>query len=218
MSFAVFYQAFILVLLLAFSFGPAFFGLINTSIKFGFRAGVSLALGVFLSDLFLSIGICFLFHFGAEDFLSEQKNQSFVGIIGGIILIVFGSVYLFKKEEIKTDQEIKVIRPNPIWLVTKGFFLNLFNPMVWPLWIGNVTAVGESLEPSYDLKKMILFFVFTLLGVFSADLLKVFVADKIKRYITFRLIRIVNLITGFSLLAFGLFLVYKYYFASHGSI
>jgi threonine/homoserine/homoserine lactone efflux protein len=218
MSFAVFYQAFILVLLLAFSFGPAFFGLINTSIKFGFRAGVSLALGVFLSDLFLSIGICFLFHFGAEDFLSEQKNQSFVGIIGGIILIVFGSVYLFKKEEIKTDQEIKVIRPNPVWLVTKGFFLNLFNPMVWPLWIGNVTAVGESLEPSYDLKKMILFFVFTLLGVFSADLLKVFVADKIKRYITFRLIRIVNLITGFSLLAFGLFLVYKYYFASHGSI
>jgi threonine/homoserine/homoserine lactone efflux protein len=218
MTFALVYQAFILVLLLSFSFGPAFFGLINTSIKYGFRAGVSLALGVFLSDLLLSIGICFLFHFGAEDFLSEQKNQSFVGIIGGIILIVFGVVYLTKKEIVKTDQEINIERPKPIWLATKGFFLNLFNPMVWPLWLGNVTAVGESIEPAYDLRKMILFFVFTLLGVLSADLLKVFVAAKIKRYVTIRLIRIVNWITGLSLLSFGLFLVYTYYFASHGSI
>ena len=218
MTFALIYQATILVLLLSFSFGPAFFGLINTSIRYGFRAGVSLAIGVFLSDLLLSLGICLLFHFGAEDFLSEQKNQSFVGIIGGIILIVFGVVYITKKENVKTDQEINISRPKPVWLATKGFFLNLFNPMVWPLWIGNVTAVGKSIEPAYNLKKMILFFVFSLIGVLSADLLKVFIAAKIKHYVTIRLIRIVNWITGFSLLGFGLFLVYTYYFSSHGSI
>lgn len=214
-SFTLIYQAVIIILLLAFSFGPAFFGLINTSIKYGFKAGASLAVGVFLSDLTLSLGICLLFHYGAEDFLESQKNQAFVGIIGGVILIVFGSFYIFKKEEIKTDAEIEITKPNPAWLIVKGFLLNFFNPLVWPLWIGNVTAVGESLEPSYNLKGMVAFFSFTLLGVLSADLLKVFVAYKIKKYITRKLIRGVNLTTGILLAVFGGFLIYKFYFSSH---
>ncbi len=208
--FTLIYQGFIIVLLLAFSFGPAFFGLINTSIKYGFRAGAALAVGVFLSDLVLAIGICLLINFGAEGFLHDPKNQSFVGILGGVILVVFGTLYLLKKEELKTETEIKNVKPNPLWLSTKGFFLNMFNPIVWPLWLGNVTAVGKSLD--YELNKMIFFFSCVLIGVLSADILKVFVAYKIKKYITIRLIRIVNWITGGSLLGIGIYLIYKYFF------
>ena len=217
MSFTAIYQGVIIVLLLAFSFGPAFFGLINTSIKYGFKAGASLAIGVFLSDLTLAFGICLLFHYGAEDLLQSDKNQAFVGIIGGVILIVFGTFYIFKKEEVKTDAEIEILKPSPAWLIVKGFLLNFFNPLVWPLWIGNVSTVGESLEPSYDLRKMILFFLFTLLGVLSADLLKVFIAYKIKKFITAKRIRVVNWTTGILLAGFGAFLIYKFYFTSHAS-
>lgn len=213
--FAVIYQGIIIVLLLAFSFGPAFFALINTSIKYGFRLGAALAIGVFLSDLVLAIGVCMLIDYGAAGYLHDAKNQSFVGIIGGVILIIFGTLYLFKKEEIKTEAEIKISRPHPVWLGVKGFFLNMFNPIVWPLWLGNVTAVGKSFD--YDLYKMIIFFSCTLIGVLSADLLKVFVAYKIKRYLTLRLMKVVNWITGLSLLCFGLFLIYKYFFSSHAS-
>ena len=75
MTFTIIYQGIIIILLLAFSFGPAFFGLINTSIKHGFKAGASLAFGVFLSDLVLALGICILFHLGAEDYLKNEKKK-----------------------------------------------------------------------------------------------------------------------------------------------
>ena len=100
---AVIYQGIIIVLLLAFSFGPAFFGLINTSIKHGFRAGMALAIGVFLSDLVLAVGVCLLINYGAADYLQSPKNQTFIGILGGVILIIFGVLYLIKKEEVKTE-------------------------------------------------------------------------------------------------------------------
>jgi threonine/homoserine/homoserine lactone efflux protein len=213
MTLSIIYQAIIIVLVLAFSFGPAFFALINTSIKHGFKTGAALAIGVIVSDLVLSVAVCLLINKGAESYLQDQKNQAFIGILGGIVLIVFGVIYLMKKEVLQTESAIHIERPHLFWVATKGFFMNMFNPIVWPLWLGNVTAVGQSLNN--DLYKMILFFSFTLLGVLSCDLLKVFVANKIKKNITLRLIKTVNWITGISLLCFGLFLIYKFFFASH---
>jgi threonine/homoserine/homoserine lactone efflux protein len=211
--FSIIYQGIIIVLILAFSFGPAFFGLINTSIKYGFRAGAALAVGVFLSDLVMAVGVCLLFKYGAEGYLKDARNQTFIGILGGIVLIIFGVIYLLKKEEAKTEAEIKVRVPHPVLLGLKGFFLNMFNPIVWPLWLGNVTAVGTNLD--FDLDKMIIFFSFTLVGVLSCDLLKVFIAYKIKKYLTYRLMRVVNWITGISLMCIGVFLIYKFFFSQH---
>ncbi|MBC7861450.1 MAG: LysE family transporter [Bacteroidia bacterium] len=223
--FTIIYQGIIIVLLLAFSFGPAFFGLINTSIKYGFRAGAALAIGVFLSDFLMAIGVCFLVHYGAEDFLQDKKNETFIGILGGVVLIVFGVLYLIKKEAAKTDSEIKVRVPHPVLLGLKGFFLNIFNPIVWPLWLANVAIAEKLFKPADEtissnngnvLNNMIFFFSFTLIGVLACDLLKVYVANKIKKYLTFRLMKIVNWITGISLMSIGFFLIYKFFFLSHG--
>ncbi|MBK6832900.1 MAG: LysE family transporter [Bacteroidetes bacterium] len=58
--FAAVYEGIILGLVLAFSFGPGFFALINTGIKHGFKPAASLAVGIFLSDLALVIfNFCF---------------------------------------------------------------------------------------------------------------------------------------------------------------
>ena len=46
MILSLIYQAVIIIILLTFSFGPAFFALINTGIKFGYRTGSFLAMGV----------------------------------------------------------------------------------------------------------------------------------------------------------------------------
>ena len=86
--FAPVYEGIILGLVLAFSFGPGFFALINTGIKYGFKSGAALATGIFLSDLFLVVLIFILLSLGAQGFLNEPKSQSFIGVVGGIILIV----------------------------------------------------------------------------------------------------------------------------------
>ncbi|MCF8423376.1 MAG: LysE family transporter [Bacteroidia bacterium] len=211
MILSLIYQAIVIVLLLTFSFGPAFFALINTGIKFGYRTGSFLALGVVMSDFFLCLLVCLLVHFGMANLLHSEKAQTFFAIIGGIILIVFGA-FFFKKQPVKTDEIIDIENqlPSPKLMLLKGFLLNLFNPTVWLLWLANVTAISKTLE--YSLIKMILFFSIVLGAVLLVELFKVKLAGKIKNYLTDKIMTIVNYITGSALIIFGLILIYNHYF------
>jgi threonine/homoserine/homoserine lactone efflux protein len=205
------YQGLIIVLLLTFSFGPAFFSLINTGIKYGYKPGSLLAMGIVLSDFMLCLAICFVVHLGAINLLHSEKAQTFSAIIGGVILIVFGTFY-FRKHTTKTDVVIEVDyqAPHPFLLILKGFVINLFNPTVWFLWLGNVTAISKTLD--YSLPKMILFFSIVLGTTLVVELTKVYLAGKIKRFLTDRLMTIVNYITGGALIIFGLVLIYDHFF------
>jgi threonine/homoserine/homoserine lactone efflux protein len=205
------YQALIIIVLLTFSFGPAFFALINTGIKYGYRTGAFLAAGVVISDLFLCLLVIVLVHFGMSNLLHSEKTQTFFAIIGGIILIVFGA-FFFKKSTIKTDEsiEIYVQLPSPPIMLLKGFLLNLFNPTVWLLWLANVTAISKTLE--YSMLKMVIFFSVVLGAVLLIELFKVKLAGKIKAYLTNKIMTIVNYITGSALMLFGLLLIYNHYF------
>lgn len=205
------YQGLIIVLLLTFSFGPAFFSLINTGIKYGYKPGSLLAVGIVLSDLFLCLAICLVVHFGAINLLHSEKAQTFSAIIGGVILIAFGTSY-FRKHTSKSDVVIDVgyQAPHPSLMILKGFVLNLFNPAVWFLWLGNVTAISKTFD--YSLIKMVLFFSVVLGITLVVELTKVYLAGKIKHYLTDRLMTIVNYITGSALVIFGLVLIYDHFF------
>lgn len=207
------YQGLIIVLLLTFSFGPGFFSLINTGIKYGYKPGSLLAIGIVLSDLFLCLAICLVVRLGAVNLLHSEKAQTFSAIIGGVILIAFGTYY-FRKHTTKKDTAIVVdIRaPHPSLLILKGFLINLFNPTVWFLWLGNVTALGKTLD--YSFVKLILFFSIVLGLTLVIELTKVHLAGKIKRFLTDRLMTIVNYITGSALIIFGLVLIYNHFFHS----
>ncbi|MCW3070664.1 MAG: hypothetical protein JWO44_554 [Bacteroidetes bacterium] len=205
------YQGLIIVLLLTFSFGPAFFSLINTGIKYGYKPGSLLAMGIVLSDFMLCLAICLVVHFGAINLLHSEKAQTFSAIIGGVILIAFGTFY-FRKHTTKSDAVIEVDyqAPHPSLMILKGFVINLFNPTVWFLWLGNVTAISKTLD--YSMLKMILFFSIVLTITLVVELTKVYLAGKIKRFLTDRLMTIVNYITGSALIIFGLVLIYDHFF------
>ncbi len=211
MILSLIYQAIVIILLLTFSFGPAFFALINTGIKFGYKTGSFLVAGVVLSDFFLCLLVCVLVHFGMANLLHSEKAQTFFAIIGGIILIVFGA-FFFKKIPVKTDDVIDIENqlPSPKLMLLKGFFLNLFNPTVWLLWLANVTAISKTLD--YSMFKMLVFFSMVLGAVLFVELFKVKLAGKIKNYLTNKIMTIVNYITGSALIVFGLILIYNHYF------
>ena len=209
MILSLIYQTIIIVILLTFSFGPAFFALINIGIKHDYKHAALLAAGVVLSDLFVCIIVILMVHFGAVNFLQDEKNQRFAGILAGIILVVFGAFY-FKKPVSHSNDNIEIQAPSPAVLMLKGFFMNLFNPAVWFLWLGNVTAVGKSF--SYSLLKMIIYFSIVLGLVFTVELFKVFLAGKIKKFFTDRIMHLVNVTTGILLIIFGVVLIYNHYF------
>lgn len=203
------YQTLVIVLLLTFSFGPAFFALINTGIKHGYKTGSLLAAGVVLSDFVVCLLIIFLVHFGATNFIQDEKSQRFMGILAGIVLIVFGAQH-FRQPIDKQENPLQMRVPATSTMIAKGFLLNSLNPAVWLLWLGNVTAVGKTLN--YSLLKMVLYFSITLGLVLLVEIAKVSAAGKLKSFLTPGTMRIINYTTGVLLSIFGLILIYNHYF------
>jgi len=203
------YQTIVIVLLLTFSFGPAFFALINTGITHGYKTGSLLAVGIFASDFILCMLMIVLFHFGASNFIHDEKSQRFMGILAGIVLIVFGALH-FKQPIPKKEDTIEIVVPSAQAMLFKGFILNCLNPAVWLLWLGNVTAVSKTLE--YKVVNMVIYFSITLGLMLLVELGKVSVAGKLKQILTPKTMYVVNIITGGLLVIFGLVLIYNHFF------
>ncbi|MCC7233272.1 MAG: LysE family transporter [Bacteroidia bacterium] len=188
-------------LLLAVMLGPVFFALIQTSLHEGFRAGVHLAIGVFLSDTIL-IAACFFF---AAQLNLMEEHKTIVGWVGGLLLIGFGAFNFFRKIKVReVDDNKKTIHAK---FMAEGFLLNFFNPAVLFFWLGVVGIV--SLRENYSRMHELFFFSSVLLTVFSTDLLKSFVAHRIKNVLNAKVILWVNRITGLVLAAFGMHMIYK---------
>jgi threonine/homoserine/homoserine lactone efflux protein len=204
------YQTIVIVFFLTFSFGPAFFALINTGIKSGYKTGSLLAFGVVLSDFIVSMLMIFLVSFGATSLIQDEKSQRFMGILAGIILIIFGAFHFRDQGQENKNATIEVKSPSPAAMILKGFFLNSLNPAVWLLWLGNVTAVSKTLK--YSIVRMIIYFSITLALVLLVELAKISASDKLKMILTPRIMHVVNVITGGLLIIFGVVLIYNHYF------
>ena len=192
-----------LSLSLFFSFGPALFALIQTSILRGFWSGTLLAFGVFLSDLSL-VALGFL---GAVKIFYQPDNQYLFGLIGSIVLVVFGIVTYTRKVQVVDNPDIKISNPGPITYILKGFFINISNPFVWIFWMSII--VGYTANYQGTVHGLKIFFAAALVVIFLMDVLKCFSAYKIKKYLQPRYIVMVNRIAGMCLLAFGIFLLIR---------
>jgi len=195
-----------LTLSLFFGFGPAMVAEIQTSILRGFWAAVLLAFGVFLSDALL-VALGFL---GAVQIF--ENNKILLGLVGGIILIIFGIVTYRRPVMIKVendDTDIKKAEPYFTTYILKGFFINITNPFIWIFWMGIVVGFTSSYKA--DILMLVSFFVSALGVVFLFDILKIFSAYKIKKYLQTHNIVWINRIAGVGLVIFGIYLVIRTY-------
>lgn len=189
-----------------FGFGPALLALLQTSLSRGYKSGFALAFGIFLSDLFLVI----LSFEGVTQVVEEPKNKLAFGIVGGVVLIVFGVITYLKKPQIKTE-EIVIKNPRIFAFISKGFLLNVANPFIWLFWMGTMIAISTNYEKEES--AILVMFSTTLLIVLISDLTKSFLADRLKPLITAKLLMTINRIAGIGLVLFGISLIIRpFYF------
>ena len=204
----VIFKALTIGLLLAIVPGAAFFSIIHTSLSKGFRRAFFLATGIATSDIFLIV-CCYL---GIAKLLAYDFFNILMGVVGGIILVIYG-VFTFLKKEIDPESKIEEITPRieqkivtsnkNILYFLKGFLFNVTNPFVWILWLGITSSSGG------DFHYQILFLVLILAAVFSADCLKGYFASKIKKIMSQKFLLLVNKIAGLSLGICGIVLIIR---------
>jgi threonine/homoserine/homoserine lactone efflux protein len=191
--------------------GPAFFALLQTSIRNGYKSGIAFALGVFLSDSTLII----LSYLGALRIFSDPKNNFIIGIIGGTILIMFGIFNIFQKHPLdlkEGEAEVEKIIPtnnhmNLILVALKGYGINLINPFVILFWIGVVSV--ESTRYEFSHLEVGAVFSATLLTVLFTDILKSLGAHKITSFLNPKILHWINRIAGVILIISGVTLIWK---------
>jgi threonine/homoserine/homoserine lactone efflux protein len=190
--------------------GPAFFALLQTSIRNGYKSGIAFAIGVFLSDTALIL----LSYIGALRLFNDPKNNFVIGIIGGTILMVFGLFNIFQKHPLDLEEgssEMEKLVPKKTttlpMVALKGFAINLINPFVILFWIGVVSV--ETTRYKFSQLDVIALFSATLLTVLGTDILKSMAAQKITSFLNPNILLWVNRIAGVILIISGASLIWK---------
>jgi threonine/homoserine/homoserine lactone efflux protein len=190
-------------IVLALLIGPVFFTIIQTSIERGFKSGVWVVTGVALSDS-LYILISYL---GLYQLFESAQSRIYLAYVGGCILLLFGLYYLFiKSRKLQQYNPERIKARSPFRLMGKGFLINGLSPMVLIFWIGTVGLATT--EFGYTKSWEVFTYFTAMLGtVFITDLMKAKLADQLRTVMTVRIIRILNIVLGVTLIVFGARLV-----------
>ena len=168
-------------IILAFTIGPVFFVLLETSATKGFKSALIFDLGVIFADI-LFILVAF---YSTNRLLDKIKDDPNFLIFGGVLLVAYGVISF-----IKTSQSFRAIvkeyhrvefKKNYGKLFLKGFLLNFINIGVLLGWLGFI-IIGSSLTSSED--GLLVFLTTILVTYFIVDLLKIYAAKTLKSKLT----------------------------------
>lgn len=194
---------FLLGIALIFSVGPVIFTILKLRINYGITSAFYFIAGVWLSDIIWII----LANFFSALLGDVIQYKNIIGMIGSVFLIGLSIFYLFfkkyhSKEEI--DSGIKIKNTTHVKLFITGFLINTLNPAVIALWFA---AATKSISNTFN-ERVIIFAICLTLNI-SADIFKINIAGRIRNKLTEKNINIINKISGFLFLVFGLILFFS---------
>ncbi len=195
-----FFEGFSLGLATVFLVGPVFFYLLQTSIEYGFKAGLSVVLGIFMGDLIFALTL----FYGIGNLELNPESKWYVSIFGSALLCFLGFRFLLKKN-LDSSAEIKLQPLHFTGFLFKGFLINFVNPFVVFIWIG---FVGYAFETYKDRDEVLFCLSGILFGIVSTDIFKVFASKFIRPHFTFKIRRVVNILFGFLLIFFGIRMIW----------
>ena len=190
-------------IILAFTIGPVFFVLLETSATKGFRSALIFDLGVIFADI-IFIVIAF---YSTNNLRGKIGNDPSFLIFGGVLLIVYGVISFIKTSKsfrsiVKEYHKVE-IQKDYGKLFIKGFLLNFINIGVLLGWLGFI-VLGDSLTTSEN--GDIVFIIAMVAAYFITDLFKIVIAKRLKAKLTPRLIFKTKKVIAIVILGFGILL------------
>lgn len=190
---------------LAVSLGPIFIALTQTSIEKGVWPGMTVGLGIWVSD-FIILGLFYKFIYEIKDQIQGDTFRFWLGISGVLIMVGFG-LYLIMRAPIVDYSKQKHTYKSYLGFWLKGFLINTINPFTIFFWLGVISTyiIGRDLP----VKGHIVLFSTILAVIILSDSGKVLLADYLKSRLTAKHINTISNFSGAILVGFGIFLGYQ---------
>lgn len=195
-------------LTLSFMIGPLFFSVVEATLDRGYRAGLAVASGIWISDILFILAV----QKGLESMKALVAIPGFrfwAGITGGLILVGFGVMTWFKgkitpENRAAKEQQILAKEKSVVGLWFRGLAINTINPGTLIFWLG--TATGIVAPNGWSNTQISLFFGAMMAVLITTDILKVYGAKYLRNWLTPGHILLVRRIIGVVLVVFGVFM------------
>jgi threonine/homoserine/homoserine lactone efflux protein len=192
-------------IILAFTIGPVFFVLLETSATKGFTSALIFDLGVIFADI---VFILVIFK-STDTLLDKIKDDPKLLVFGGVLLVIYGLISFIKTSKsfrsiVREHRKIVLPKKDYGKLFIKGFLLNFINIGVLLGWLGFI-VIGTSITTSEN--GVIVFITTMLIAYFVADLFKIAAAKRLKNKLTPRRIFKTKKIVSLVILGFGILLL-----------
>ncbi|WP_297979559.1 LysE family transporter [uncultured Capnocytophaga sp.] len=192
-------------IMLAFTIGPVFFILIETSITKGIRSALAFDLGAISGDIFFIL----LAYWGTSKLSAYIENNPNLFLYGGLLIIIYGLFsYLKERKDFRKhppQMHITTLEDkNYFTLFYKGFLLNIINVGVFAYWLATIAAFSsrEGITPTE-----VLIFLGTILSTYLiVDIIKILIAKRLRHKLTPTNIHKIKQGINLFLVGFGIFL------------
>lgn len=195
------------IISLCFSFGPAFFTLLQTSAQYGFKRAFPIAFGINANDIII---VSLLLTVLSNIDITELMHTPVACIVGAVALLAFGLYTIFSKQQDAASQGDALQEISSWKIYLKGLTINMVNPMIWVFWASFIAAPSlfeERLHFTIPDGQLWLLFVGVLTATLSLDIVKCKLASLLQHCLTQRMLRIFNLIVGLVLCGFAVSLI-----------
>ncbi len=192
-------------IILAFTIGPVFFVLLETSATKGFTSAIIFDLGVILADI---VFILVIFK-STDTLLDKIKDDPKLLVFGGVLLVIYGLISFIKTSKsfrsiVREHHRIELPKKDYGKLFIKGFLLNFINIGVLLGWLGFI-VIGTSITTSKN--GVVIFITTMVVSYFVTDLIKIAAAKRLKNKLTPRLIFKTKKIVALVIFGFGIILL-----------
>jgi threonine/homoserine/homoserine lactone efflux protein len=185
-------------LILQLALGPVFFYVLGITVDSNFTNSLFAILAITLADYIYII----LSLIGIGKLLQEDRVKKWFGLIGAIILVLFGVMIFYKGfVSIENAEHFSAIAWTPLSAFTTAFVLTISSPLTIVFWSSVFSA--KAIEMNYRNKQLIIFGIGTGSSTFLFLSATMLVLSFLKSDIPNSVIQGLNCVVGLLLIYYG---------------
>ncbi|WP_026576757.1 LysE family translocator [Bacillus sp. UNC438CL73TsuS30] len=195
----IFLSYILLGLSLAAPIGPINAAQIDRGIRNGFMHAWLIGVGAVVAD-----GVYMLIvYIGVVQFLETPIVQTFLWLFGCFVLIYTGIESILKAGTLSLEYTRK--KEPLIKSFFSGFFMSISNPLTILFWLGIYGSVLAKTAATSTSGELIIYSTAIFIGLLLWDITMAGVSSSFRNFLTSRLLVMISLLSGLSLIGFGLY-------------
>ena len=189
----------LLGLSLAAPIGPVNSAMINKGIKNGFWHAYVVGAGSIVADgLFM-----FLVYLGLYQFLNVPIIQIFLWLFGAFVLLYTGFESILKVDKVSLSYNRSKDSLLHCFLV--GFIMSITSPLSIMFWLGIYGSVLAQTAHTEGTSSLLIYSCMILLGLTLWDLFMSTLTSGFRKFMNERMLKGISIVSGLSLLGFGIY-------------